>query len=59
MCAARAAGFRSGFDPDAIRAIKALLKLGLIQVAGVTGKRQWKLYRLTQMGQRVLNQLQQ
>ncbi len=41
-----------------IRAIKDLLKLGLIQVAGVTEERQWKLYRLTRMGRRVLNQLQ-
>ena len=42
-----------------IRAIKDLLKLGLFQLAGVTEKRQWKLYRLTRMGRRVLNQLQQ
>ena len=41
-----------------IRAIKDLLKLGLLQTAGVIGKRQWKLYRLTRMGRRVLNQLQ-
>jgi DNA-binding PadR family transcriptional regulator len=40
-----------------IRAIKDLLKLGLFQVAGVTGKRQWKLYRLTQMGRNILDQL--
>jgi DNA-binding PadR family transcriptional regulator len=42
-----------------IRAIKDLLKLGLFQPAGVTEKRQWKLYRLTRMGRRVLKQLQQ
>ena len=42
-----------------IRAIKDLLKLGLFQVAGLTGKRQGKLYRLTRMGRRVLNQVQQ
>ena len=42
-----------------IRAIKDLMKLVLFQLAGVTEKRQWKLYRLTRMGRRVLNQLQQ
>ena len=42
-----------------IRAIKDLMKLGLFQPAGVTEERQWKLYRLTLMGRRVLNQLQQ
>jgi len=41
-----------------IRAIKDLLKLGLLQTAGVTEQRQWKLYRLTHMGRRVLNQMQ-
>jgi DNA-binding PadR family transcriptional regulator len=42
-----------------IRAIKDLLKLGLFQSVGMTEERQWKLYRLTRMGRRVLNQLQQ
>jgi len=42
-----------------IRAIKDLLKLGLFQPVGVTEERQWKLYRLTRMGRRVLSQLQQ
>ena len=40
-----------------IRAIKDLLKLGLFQVAGVTEERQWKPYRLTPMGNRILKQL--
>jgi len=41
-----------------IRAFRDLLQLGLFQLVGVTEKRQWKLYRLTRMGRRVLNQLQ-
>jgi DNA-binding PadR family transcriptional regulator len=41
-----------------MRAIKDLLKLGLIQTAGLTALREWKLYRVTTMGRRVLNQLQ-
>lgn len=40
-----------------IRAIKDLVKLGLIQKAGLTEYRQWQLYRLTGMGRRILKQL--
>jgi DNA-binding PadR family transcriptional regulator len=40
-----------------IRAIKDLVKLGLVKEDGVTDIRCCKLYRLTPAGARVLNQL--
>jgi len=46
-----------GLNP-VIRAIKELVWLGLVQPAGVTSERACKLYRLTPMGRRILNQLQ-
>lgn len=39
-----------------VHALKELLKLGLIQLGGVTEGRACKLYRLTRMGQRILAQ---
>lgn len=45
-----------GLNP-VIRALKDLLKLGLIQQDGVTDERACKLYRLTSMGHRILDQL--
>lgn len=47
-----------GLNP-AIRAIKDLVKLGLIQQDGVTAERACKLYRLTPSGSRILKQLQE
>ena len=46
-----------GLNP-VIRAIKELLRLGLVQPAGVTPERACKLYRLTPMGRRILRQIQ-
>jgi hypothetical protein len=46
-----------GLNP-VIRAIKELVRLGLVQPSGVTPERACKLYRLTPMGRRILNQLQ-
>lgn len=46
-----------GLNP-AIRALKDLLKLGLVQHAGLTKKRCCTLYRLTPAGRRILEQLQ-
>ncbi len=45
-----------GLNP-VIRALKDLLSLGLIQQDGVTDERACKLYRLTRMGHRILDQL--
>jgi DNA-binding PadR family transcriptional regulator len=45
-----------GLNP-VIRAVKDLVKLGLVQQDGVTGERACKLYRLTRMGRRILDQL--
>lgn len=45
-----------GLNP-VIRAIKELVRLGLVQSAGVTPERACKLYRLTRMGRRILGQL--
>jgi hypothetical protein len=45
-----------GLNP-VIRAAKDLLRLGLIQQAGITDERACKLYRLTRMGKRILEQL--
>jgi DNA-binding PadR family transcriptional regulator len=45
-----------GLNPT-IRAVKELVKLGLVQPAGVTEERACKLYRLTGMGHRILDQL--
>lgn len=45
-----------GLNP-VIRALKDLLRLGLIQQDGVTDERACKLYRLTRMGHRILDQL--
>ncbi|MBE0542236.1 MAG: hypothetical protein IH623_12685 [Verrucomicrobia bacterium] len=45
-----------GLNP-VIRAVKELVKLGLVQPAGVTEARACKLYRLTGMGRRILDQL--
>lgn len=46
-----------GLNP-VIRALKDLVKLGLVQPAGVTAERSCKLYRLTPSGDRFLKQLQ-
>ena len=45
-----------GLNP-VIRALKDLLRLGLVQQAGTTDERACKLYRLTRMGRRILDQL--
>jgi Fe2+ or Zn2+ uptake regulation protein len=45
-----------GLNP-VLRALKDLLKLGMVQQAGVTDERACKLYRLTRMGRRILYQL--
>jgi DNA-binding PadR family transcriptional regulator len=50
-------GHAVGLNP-VIRALKDLLRLGLIQHSGVTEARACKLYRLTRMGHRILEQLQ-
>jgi len=46
-----------GLNP-VMRAIKDLVKLGLVQQDGVTDERSCKLYRLTRMGRRILDQQQ-
>jgi DNA-binding PadR family transcriptional regulator len=46
-----------GLNP-VIRAIKDLVKLGLVQQDGVTDERSCKLYRLTKMGRRIRHQIQ-
>jgi len=46
-----------GLNP-VMRAIKDLVKLGLVQQDGVTDERSCKLYRLTKMGRRILDQQQ-
>jgi hypothetical protein len=46
-----------GLNP-VIRAVKELLRLGLVQCAGTTPKRGCKRYRLTPSGSRILAQLQ-
>lgn len=46
-----------GLNP-VIRAIKELVRLSLVQQAGVTPERACKLYRLTRMGRRILRQIQ-
>ena len=46
-----------GLNP-VIRAIKELVRLGLVQPAGVTPERACKLYRLSPMGRRILRQIQ-
>jgi predicted transcriptional regulator len=45
-----------GLNP-VIRALQELLKLGLVQGAGVTKKQRRKLYRLTTSGKKILDQL--
>ena len=45
-----------GLSP-VLRALRVLLRLGLIQQTGITDERACKLYRLTGMGHRVLEQL--
>lgn len=45
-----------GLNP-VIRALKDLLRLGLVQPAGTTDERACKLYRLTALGHRILDQL--
>lgn len=45
-----------GLNP-VIRALKDLLRLGLVQKNGVTDERACTLYRLTRMGHRILEQL--
>jgi len=45
-----------GLNP-VVRALKELLRLGLIKEAGVTRKRHCKLYQLTPAGRRIVEQL--
>lgn len=53
LCAEHAVGLN-----PIIRALKDLVKLGLIKPGGVTDECACKLYRLTPMGRRILAQLQ-